>query len=81
MYNINTMPAAIIKSFAERADKSEKEVEDLWLKAKKGAEEKFPRKKDSSRKWAYATGTLKKMLNITEEEKLSFKTFINLIEK
>lgn len=71
------MPATIIKSFAERADKSEKEVEQLWRKAKEAAEEKFPNKKDSARKWAYATGTLKKMLNITEDIKLSFKTFIN----
>jgi hypothetical protein len=71
------MPAAIIKSFAEKAHKSEKEVEELWLRAKDAAEEKFPKKKDSSRKWAYATGTLKKMLNITEDIKLSFKTFIN----
>lgn len=75
------MPAAIIKSFAKRSDTPEKEVEDLWRKAKRTAEEKFPNKKDSSKKWAYATGTLKKMLNINEDIKISFKTFINLIEK
>lgn len=66
------MPAAIIKNFSKKSGKSEKEVEDLWKKAKSLAA-KGGRKDD----FAYITGILKKMLKI--EEYLKLKGF--LLEK
>lgn len=53
------MPGNIIKSFADKTGKSESEVEKLWGKAKKAAEE-HGRKDD----YNYIVGILKNMLQI-----------------
>lgn len=63
------MPANIIKSFAEKSGKSEKEVEELWDKAKEIA-------KDSNHEeeYDYIVGILKKMLKINE----TFRDFLKI---
>lgn len=55
------MPAPIIKSFAEKSGKTEKEVEELWDKAKEIAKES-----NRDEDYAYIVGILKKMLRINE---------------
>ena len=65
------MPANIIKSFAKKSGKSEKEVEKLWNKAKSLTKKEYPKvQEDSERFYKIVTGMLKKMLglyNIKEE--------------
>jgi hypothetical protein len=57
------MPAAQIKSFAQRSRKSKKEIEELWEKAKNIAEEEGFSREDS-RFYMYAVGVLKRILNL-----------------
>lgn len=60
------MPSSVVKSFADKTGKSEAEVEKLWDKAKKIADEKSDLEKNSDSYFAYVTGILKKMLSIKE---------------
>lgn len=71
------MPNNIIKSFAEKANKSINEVEKLWKKAKEIAENS---KTDNI--YAYAVSILKKMLKIEEEisMKKTLKNFTEFLE-
>lgn len=55
------MPANIIKSFAEKSGRSEKEVEELWNKAKEIAKDN-----NHEEEYDYIVGILKKMLKINE---------------
>jgi hypothetical protein len=61
------MPNNIVKSFADKTDKSEAEVEKLWVKAKgivsKGYDDV---ESESDQYYALVTGVLKKMLKIDE---------------
>lgn len=63
------MPASIIKSFAEKSGKSEKEVEELWNKAKEIASEN-----NQDNNYDYIVGILKKMLKINE----TFREFLKI---
>jgi len=63
------MPANIVKSFADKTDKSIEEVETLWKKAKEIAKEN-----GQEENYAFITGILKKMLKINETD--SFKEFL-----
>ena len=67
------MPASVIKSFAEKTNKSEEEVEKLWQEAKSLA-----KKSDAKDTYAYAVGILKKMLKINEAN--SFREFLIMKE-
>lgn len=64
------MPSNIVKSFAQKTGKSEKEVDDLWNKAKEIAKDE-----GHEEEYDYITGILKKMLKINESQ--TFKDFIN----
>ena len=57
------MPATVIQSFSKKTGKSVEELEKLWKKAKKVAEEQG-RKDD----YAYIVGIFKKMLGIEENQ-------------
>ena len=59
------MPNSIIKSFAKESGKSVGEVEKLWNQAKESAKKEGKKESDDSF-YAYVTGTLKKMLKISE---------------
>lgn len=61
------MPANVIKSLANKHNKSEKEVEKLWKKAKKIASQEYDVKKDSDRFYALTMGVLKNMLGNKKE--------------
>lgn len=62
------MPANIVKSFADRTDKSQAEVEALWTKAKQQTADKFDKSEDGfgQEEWSYVTSILKKMLGLSE---------------
>jgi hypothetical protein len=63
------MPSNIIKSFADKTGKTEKEVELLWDKAKEIAKEA-----GHEEDYDYIVGILKRMLKINEFD--SFKEFL-----
>lgn len=62
------MPNATVKSFAEKYGKSIEEVDELWDKAKSIADKLNHVDKDSDQYYVYVTGTLKRMLNIEDDE-------------
>ena len=62
------MPNSIIKSFAEKSNKSIEEVEKLYEKSKKIVADEYTEvKKDSKDNEKWEIGVLKKMLGINEE--------------
>lgn len=61
-------PAGIIHSFALKSGKSEAEVEDMWNKAQDIVKDEYKKGEDDEGFWALVTGTLKKMLDIKENE-------------
>lgn len=62
------MPATVIKSFAQKSGKSEKEVETLWDTAKQATKKQYPDiSTDSDRFYQITVGILKKMLKLNEE--------------
>jgi len=63
------MPSVIIKSFADKTNKSIDEVEKLWQKAKEIAKEQ-----GQENNYAYITGILKKMFGLNEH--LTFSEFL-----
>lgn len=65
------MPATIIKSFAKKTGKSEKEIEQLWKKANKEASSM-----GKSKDYDYIVGILKNMLGLDEE--INIKDFTNM---
>jgi len=68
------MPAAAIKSYAEKSGHSVAEVEKYWDAAKESANEAWKGKKKDSHYWAYVNGIVKKRCKITEST--SFKEFM-----
>jgi len=64
------MPNAVIKSFAERADKSVEDVEKIWDKVKSEASKKF--EKEDGKFWAYVNKTVQFKLGLAHK-KMSFK--------
>ena len=66
------MPSPLIKSFAEKSNKSEKEVEALWKRA-----EEIAKKNGQSDNYAYIVSILKRLLKLEE----SFKNFQILLDK
>lgn len=68
------MPSNIVQSFAKQTNKSEKEVEKLWNKAKEIANDN--NEKDN---YAYIVSILKNMLNIYEV-KINFNNYISDIK-
>lgn len=68
------MPNAVVKSYAQKSGKSVSAVEKLWDKIKSGADKKF--KKDDPHYWSYVSGTVKKILGLTEST--TFKEFVQL---
>jgi hypothetical protein len=62
------VPASLIRSFANRYNKSTEEVEKLWTKAKFIAKDS-----DMEDNYKYAVGILKRMLKL---ETLTFKEFV-----
>jgi hypothetical protein len=74
------MPNNIIDSFAKKADKSVKEVERLWDKAKGIVKKQYKDvPEEDDRFYALTTGILKKMLKLNEETRMS--KFDTLIER
>ena len=67
------MPNNIVKSFADKSGKSEKEVEALWDKAV-GIAIDDGRDKDDENFYPYVVGILKKMLKLTDESMASITT-------
>lgn len=63
------MPTPALKSFSQKSGKPLDEVERLWKKAKRLARKEGFTKKDDSY-YAYVTGILKRMLGISEYNKL-----------
>lgn len=62
------MPNNIIKSFAEKSGKSEKEVERLWNRASDIVATDYDLKKDDDKYYELVVGILKKMLGFKEEQ-------------
>lgn len=62
------MPSPWIKQLSRETDKSEKELEKLWDKAKKITSEEFGKDEDDfgNKEYKYVTGVVKKMLGIDE---------------
>lgn len=61
------MPNNIVKSFADKTDKSVNEVEKKWDKAKKIVKDQYDDvKEDSGNFYKLVTGVLKKMLGLNE---------------
>jgi methyl-accepting chemotaxis protein len=62
------MPSNYVKSLAKDTDKSEKEIEKLWDKAKEVTSETFGKKESDfgEKEWKYTTGVVKNMLGIKE---------------
>jgi len=67
------MPLAMLKSFAEKAKKTEKEVEELWAKAKEIAKQEYPDARDA-KYYQITTGILKKSLGLHEEAQATITT-------
>jgi len=66
------MPSAVIQSFAKKTNKSEKEVEDLYSRAKKIVKKEYPEvKEDSQDFYQLVIGILKKMVGVDEESSAS----------
>lgn len=70
------MPATVIKSFAKKSGKTEKEVDKIWNDTKEEVKQKF--KNESPAFWAYVNTTVQRKLGIAEDVKLTFKEFITL---
>lgn len=63
------MPPALVKSFSKETDKSEKEVERLWNKAKELVNDQYPNvEKNSEKYYMLVTGILKRMVGKKDEE-------------
>lgn len=62
------MPSPWISKLAKETDKSEKELEKLWDKAKKIASEEFGKDEEDfgNKEYKYVTGIVKKMLGMDE---------------
>jgi len=62
------MPSPWVKKIAKETDKSEREVEKLWKKAKEITSEEFGKDEDDfgNKEYAYTTGVVKKMLGVDE---------------
>ena len=77
------MPATIIKSFAEKSGKSEKEVEKLWDQANAIVSKEYKSVKNGSDQYfKLVTGTLKNMLGLKETYvERQFMKFEDLIEE
>ncbi len=61
------MPNNIIKSFADKTDRSIEQVEKLWDKAKEIVKKQYPKVEvDSDKYYQLVTGVLKKALKIDE---------------
>lgn len=62
------MPAPSIKAFAKKLGKSEKEIEELWDKAKKVAKKEFGvTKADGEKFYKITMGVLKKWLGVKKK--------------
>ncbi len=71
------MPAPMIKSFAEKSGKSEKEVEDLYKKAEGIVKKQYElTKEDGDKYYALVTGVLKKSLGL-KESYMTFKDYLS----
>ncbi len=77
------MPEDLIKSYAKKTDKSEKELESLWDDAQKQA-----KKMGQGDNYAYITAIFKKMAGMSESlsdlfmrSKYKYKTFQEFVEK
>lgn len=65
------MPASMIKTFAEKSGKSEKDVERLYEESKKIVEKEYNKtEKDGESFYQLVTGVLKKMLGISKSDAL-----------
>ncbi len=72
------MPAAQLKSFAEKSGKSIKELEGYWDEAKKAAARHGFKTEDPSF-WAYVSAIVQRRAGLREA--ISFKEFAQLVEK
>lgn len=73
------MPAPMIKSFAEKSGKSEKEVETLYKKAEEVMSKQYPdisKDGDSDKYYSLHTAILKKMVGLKENGLIGFKRFL-----
>ena len=61
-------PAGVIHSFAIKTGKPEAEVEKMWGEAQDIVKNEYKKGEDDEGFWALVTGTLKKMLGITDKE-------------
>jgi hypothetical protein len=73
------MPSSVVKSIAKHTGKSEAEVDKVWNETKKEADEKFPVRNASY--WAYVNTTCHRKCGITEDVKLKFKSFIQMLSE
>lgn len=70
------MPAATVKSYAQKSGKSVSTVEKYWEAAKKSADAAWKGKKKDEHYWAYVSGIVKKRCGLTES--VTFKEFVEL---
>lgn len=68
------MPNDLVKSYADKTNKSVDEVEKIWNEAKAQAHDKFGEESDSF--WAYVNAIVQKRLGLNESKKLSFSDFL-----
>jgi hypothetical protein len=68
------MPNNVVKSYSTKSGKSVEEIEALWKKIEKEADEKFGKK--DKHYWAYVNGTVKKILRLNECIRIPFSEFL-----
>jgi len=70
------MPKTVLKHLAKRAGISLGRAEHLWDKAGDIVSSEYDEDKDSPAYWALRMGITKRMLGLSEEQKLTFKAFM-----
>ena len=60
-------PAGVVHALAIKSGKSEPEVEKMWDEARSIVTKEYKKDEDDENYWALVTGTLKKMLGVTED--------------
>jgi hypothetical protein len=70
------MPASALKSLAKKSHVKMGRAEHLWDKAKQIVSKEYDYSHDDPRYWALVMGITKKMMGIGEDEKITFKMFI-----
>lgn len=70
------MPAPALKSLAKKTHTKMGRAEHLWKKAKEIVSKEYDYDHNDPHYWALVMGITKKMLGMNENEKITFKKFL-----